>query len=168
MSLSFGTVTPTGTSAGQVARTECHWASVRRRCGSGVMLTCGPSSPPRVRHGSRRVSMKRMVMGSGVGEGGAAAHGVRRGLEGLDADAADRVDEALGRGALLAVGGDERLDDVGHLVGRERRADHLAGSGGAAERRAVGAAERHLVPLGAVLVDAEDADVAAVVMAARV
>ena len=48
--------------------------------------------------------------------------------------------------------------------GGERRADHLA------ERRVVAlrAADRYLVPLLAVLVDAEDADVADVVVAARV
>jgi hypothetical protein len=39
----------------------------------------------------------------------------------------------------LAVGVDQRLDDVGHLVGRERRADDLAGHGCAAQRAAVGA-----------------------------
>jgi hypothetical protein len=62
------------------------------------------------------------------------------------------------------VGFDQPRHDVGHFVGRERGADHLA------ERRmlALRPADRHLVPLGAVLVDTQDADVPDVMVAARV
>ncbi len=48
-------------------------------------------------------------------------------LERVEADAPHGVDEVLVGGAALAVGVDHRLDHVGHLVGRERRADDLAG-----------------------------------------
>src|SRR6185503_3380142 len=85
-------------------------------------------------------------------------------LEGLDADASHGIDESLAGVARLEIGFDEALDHVGHLVRRERRADDLA------ERRVVTlrAADRHLVPLGPVLVDAEHADVPDVMLAARV
>ena len=64
----------------------------------------------------------------------------------------------------VEVGVDDRLDGVDDLVGGEGRADDVA------ERRGLGggAAERDLVELLALLVDAEDADVADVVMAAGV
>ena len=58
-------------------------------------------------------------------------------------------------------------DHVGHLFRRERRADHLAEMR-AGRARALLAAERHLIPLRAVLIDAQHADVADVVMTARV
>src|SRR5687767_9252872 len=87
-------------------------------------------------------------------------------LEGPDAEAAHGVDEALLGGALLDVGGDQLLDHVGHLGRGERGPDHLAERGVAVD--ALRPADGHLVPLGAVLVDAEDADVADVVMAAGV
>ena len=59
---------------------------------------------------------------------------------------------------------DQVLDDVGNVRRRERRADDLSERGVVA----LGAAQRDLVPLAAVLVDAEDADVADVVVAAGV
>src|SRR4051812_43191832 len=85
-------------------------------------------------------------------------------LEGGDAEAMHGIDEELVVVALAEVGLDEARNDVGHVRGGERRADDLA------QGRAVAlaAADRHLVPLGAVLVDAEDADVADVMVAARV
>jgi hypothetical protein len=58
----------------------------------------------------------------------------------------------------------QAVDHFRHLGGRERRADDLADRG----LVALGAAERHLVPLAAVLVHAQDADVAHVVVAAGV
>jgi hypothetical protein len=84
------------------------------------------------------------------------------------ADAAHGVDEALAAGALRLEGVEHGLHGVGDLVGGERRADHLAGLRGAGEPAAVAAAQGELVPLAAVLVDAQHADVAAVVVAAGV
>src|SRR5437667_2063076 len=83
-------------------------------------------------------------------------------LEGFDADAVHHVDEALGVAvAAREVAIDQPLDHVGHLGAGEGRADHLA------QRRAharadlaLVAADLDLVPLLAVLVDAEDADLA--------
>src|SRR5690606_13682173 len=91
-------------------------------------------------------------------------------LERVDAVTPYHVDEAL-RLALapLQVDANQLLDHVGNLLARERRADHLADR----RRRArpgqpLVAADGDLVPLVAVFVDAEDADVADVVVAARV
>src|SRR5215472_10295826 len=85
-------------------------------------------------------------------------------LERLDAEPPDGVDEALVLVAALDVDVDQALDDVGHLLSGEGRADDLA------ERRLIAlcAADRDLVPLLAVLVDAEHADVADVMVSAGV
>jgi hypothetical protein len=76
----------------------------------------------------------------------------------------DGVDEELVGVAQLEVGFDQLRDHVGHLGRRERGPDHLAQRGVVA----LPAADRDLVPLGSVLVDAEDADVAHVVVAAGI
>src|SRR5262245_729574 len=92
-------------------------------------------------------------------------------LEGFDADAVHDVDEALGFAvAPLEVNADQVFDDVGNVRPGERRADDFAEAGAdpAREGFALIAADLDLVPLLAVLVDAEDADVADVVVAARV
>src|SRR5882672_10791883 len=84
---------------------------------------------------------------------------IDRFLEGLYPDAVHHVDEALGVAvAASEVALDQLLDDVGDLGARERRPDDLAERG----------ADPDLVPLLAVLVDAEDADVPDVVVAAGV
>src|SRR3954469_6144159 len=94
-------------------------------------------------------------------------------LEGLEADAMHHVDEALGFAvAAFEVAGDELLDHFGDVGACERGPDDPA------QRRArrdfarpglsLVAADLDLVPLLAVLVDAEDADVADVVMPAGV
>src|SRR6478752_2361716 len=92
-------------------------------------------------------------------------------LEGLDADAMHHLDEPLGLAvAVLDIRLDQLLDHVGDFGARERRAEHLAKA--RARARAVGvplvAADFDLVPLLAVLIDAEDADVADVMVAAGV
>src|SRR5713226_4187088 len=91
-------------------------------------------------------------------------------LEGLDADAVHHVDEALGVAvAAREVAIDQPLDHVGHFGTSERRADHLAErSGHAGTDLALVAADLDLIPLLAVLVDAEDADMADVMVAAGV
>src|SRR2546430_2123878 len=91
-------------------------------------------------------------------------------LERCDTDAVHHVDEALCVAvALREIAVDQPLDDVGHLGACERRTDDFA------KRRlepraylALVAADLDLVPLLAVLIHAEDADVAHVVVAARV
>src|SRR4029077_1369435 len=87
------------------------------------------------------------------------ARGERR-----DADAPHGVNEALVFGAQRPIALDDALDCPGDLALPHRRPDDLAERGEAVG----GAAEADLVPLLAVLVDAEDADVADVVVAAGV
>src|SRR5256885_1463695 len=92
-------------------------------------------------------------------------------LERRDAEAVHHVDEALGVAvAVVEVALDQALDHVGHLGARERGADHFAKCGLGATRAylALVAADLDLVPLVAVLVDAENTDVADVVVAAGV
>src|SRR5262245_21409533 len=85
-------------------------------------------------------------------------------LEGLQADAAVGVEEALAALAHMQVGVDDGLDRAHHVRGAERWPDDVAERG-----VLVGAAaERDLVELGAVLVDAEDADVPDVVVPAGI
>ena len=93
-------------------------------------------------------------------------------LERVEPYPAQRVDKgflacALA-GARLLVNRQHGVDHVRHFGSRKRRTDHPAGTRGAAQRRAVRAAQRDLVPLLPVLVDAENADVAAVVVAAGI
>src|ERR1043166_7218769 len=86
-------------------------------------------------------------------------------LERLDADALDRVEEDFARPlAQLHVGRDDVLDHVGDLAGGHRGTEQRAQL-----RVLVGAAaDRDLIIFLAVLLDAEDADVADVMMAAGV
>src|SRR2546423_4542672 len=92
-------------------------------------------------------------------------------LERRDADAVHHVDEALGVAIAVAeVALDQALDHVGHLGARERGTDDFAKCGLRATRAylALVAADLDLVPLVAILVDAEDTDMADVVVAAGV
>ncbi len=66
--------------------------------------------------------------------------------------------------ALGHIGVDQASDNARNLVSSEGRADHGAEAG----VRALLAADGDLIPLRAILVDAEDADVADMVMAAGV
>src|SRR5687768_7037389 len=85
-------------------------------------------------------------------------------LERFDADAMHDVHEALGVAvAVLDIGLNEFLYYIGHVRARERRADNLPQCRG----RLV-TPDLHLVPLFAVLIDTEDADVADVVLPAGV
>src|SRR5262245_27503916 len=85
--------------------------------------------------------------------------------EGIDADALDGIDEKLVRSrAQLDVGGGDVLDHVGNLGIGHRRTEDRAELGAL-----VGAAaDRDLVILLAVLLDAEDADVADVMVPAGI
>src|SRR3546814_1354788 len=80
------------------------------------------------------------------------------------ADAGQGIVEALSLAALLQVGGNDVVDGLDHLVVGEGGADDLP------ERSVLvgAAAEGDLVEFLALLVDAEDADVAHVMMAAGV
>src|ERR1700682_4572611 len=84
--------------------------------------------------------------------------------EGRQAHAAERVDEAFTLGAQRARRLDNPLDGRCDFVLRYRRTDDFTQRSEAVRR----AAEGNLVPLLAMLVDAEDADVADVVMPAGV
>src|SRR6185436_15893801 len=92
-------------------------------------------------------------------------------LERLHADTLHDVDETLHLAiALFEVTLDQFFDHVRHLGARQGRAEHLAQHrvGPFAMGFALVAADLDLVPLLAVLIDAEDADVADVVVAAGV
>src|SRR5258707_8915127 len=91
-------------------------------------------------------------------------------LEGFDADAVHHVDEALGVAvAAREIALDQLFDHVRDLGAREGRPDDLAEGGAAAGPDfALVAADLDLVPLLAALVDAENADMADVVVAAGV
>src|SRR3989338_635196 len=81
-------------------------------------------------------------------------------LERIDADAAIGVDEPFAVLADADIGGDDGLDGVHHFVFREGAAHDIA-DGGLFVRRA---AKRHLVIFDALLVDAQDADMADMVV----
>src|SRR5712691_8568604 len=91
-------------------------------------------------------------------------------LEGFDADAVHHVDEALGVAvAPCEIALDQLFDHVRDFGTREGRADDLAeGRTASGPDFTLVAANLDLVPLLAVLVDAEDTDVADVVVAAGV
>src|SRR5579863_439617 len=84
--------------------------------------------------------------------------------ERLESDTAQRVDETLTLVAHSAIGLDNPFDGARHLVPRQRRTYHLAEC-----REAVGrAAKGELIPLLTALLDAEDPDVADMMVAAAV
>src|SRR5262245_3525002 len=91
-------------------------------------------------------------------------------LEWLDPDAPDSVYEPFGFAVPVGkVGTDQLFDDVGNLVPRERGADHLAeGRRRARAGEPLVSADGNLIPLLAVLVDAQDPDVTDVVVAAGI
>src|SRR6185369_1152929 len=128
--------------------------------GSGSM-TSGSSKPTNC-HDSGWTCPSRMMRSGSTGKLLVLAVDAR--LEGGDADALDGVHEELVGMAQLEVGLDERGDHIRHLGRGEGRADHLSQRGVVA----LAAADRDLVPLAAVLVHAEDADVAHVMVAARI
>src|SRR6516164_3293592 len=75
-----------------------------------------------------------------------------------------REEALLGTLSVAQIGVDQRLDRVDHLGAGEAVADDLADRG----LLVAGAAERQLIELLALLLDAEDADVADMVMAGGV
>src|SRR4051812_40978686 len=85
-------------------------------------------------------------------------------LERLHTQATYRVDEQLLIEAPLPIDLDDARNGFGHLALPDRRPDHLAERGAAVDR----AAERKLVPLLAVLIDAKNADVTDMVVTAGV
>src|SRR5580692_4708129 len=85
-------------------------------------------------------------------------------LERFDAEALDRLHEAFAALAQIEIGRDDLLDHVGNLRVGDGRPEQRAKL-----RLLVGAAaERDLVELLAVLLDAENADMADMVMAAGI
>src|SRR5690242_10127883 len=143
--------TPTSPRAMSAARRSIHSAS-------GTM-TGTPSG-----RSARTVASRTTVQRSSVTTRCLMSCDIDALLERLEADALHGVDESLVVVAVRDVRIDEPLHDVRHLVRGKRGADDLAERGGVALR----AADGDLVPLRAVLVDAEDADVADVVLSARI
>src|SRR5579883_2347789 len=124
-----------------------------QRCSDTVAASpsLSASSSPRCRQGSTTTRPSLMS-------------GIKRLLEGREADAAIGIGKALAIAAQAQIDADEIVDRVRHLLARDGRADN-----GAERRVLVGAAaDGDLVELFAVLVDAEDADMADVMMAAGI
>src|SRR5262245_13795703 len=112
--------------------------------------TCASSSPR-----TNRSSMIRPALTSGIDTL----------LERFDAEALDRLDEVLVRPrAQLEIGSGDVLDHVGDLAVPHGGTENGAEPGGVVRP----AADRHLVKFLAVLLDAEDPDMADMVVAAGV
>src|SRR5258708_30516381 len=139
---SFGQMTPTGA----WRRTRSRASANSRAAGSmtGTPSGTGASSSTR----TKRSSTIRPALTSCIDAL----------LERVDAQALDRVDELLLRPlAQLEIGCGDVLDHVGDLAVRHGRPKDGAKLGALVGT----AADRHLVELLAVLLDAEDADMAA-------
>src|ERR1700719_546785 len=89
---------------------------------------------------------------------------IRALLERLDADTMDHFDEPLAIFALRTIELDDALDGRGNFFLRHGGSDDLAQCAKPIHR----AAERDLIPLFAMLLDAQDADVPDVVMPAGI
>src|SRR5471032_3108156 len=85
-------------------------------------------------------------------------------LERHQAQALGGVDETFVFVAVAHVDVQQARDDFRHLQGGKRWSDNLADGGVVALRPA----DRHLIPFAAILVDAEDADAAHMVVAAGI
>src|SRR6185437_2559857 len=133
------------------------WPSLWKRCSEMITSPRGMKS-----------SSATAVNGSSIGSPRWPVHLMSVGIDGLlergDAGAPEGVEEALAIATLAQVDVDHVLDGVGDLRRRQRRTQHLAQRGVRLGR----AAQRHLVELLALLIDAEDADRAHVVVAAGV
>src|ERR1700733_11679122 len=129
-------------------------ASVSFRSSASGTITGSASvtSSPKRRHSSARTSCRFRMRRIGAL------------LERLDAYPMDHVHESLAVVPLGAIDLHDPLDGCRNFVLRHRRPDHLAERGKAVHR----AAQRNLVPLLAVLIDAQDADVPDVMMSAGV
>src|SRR4051812_32472896 len=154
---------------GSIRSTRCPGSSLTPR------LPAEPSNAPA--SASRRARGTRMLPSCGKASSSASARqlsatnrpalssGIELLLERLLAGAAVDLDKRLLLApAQLEIGLDDTLDRVRHLFGREAGADDLA------DRRLVvgAAAQRDLVEFLALLVEAEDADMPDMVMAAGV
>src|SRR6266581_4818904 len=149
---SFGSShTPTSLRADNAACSALHRANGTM---TGTLLGTSASEVASRSSVQRSSIMDRSLMSSGINAF----------LEGFDAEPAHRVDESLVFVTALDINVDERCDDVGHFGGSKRGADNLPQRGTVA----LCAADRDLVPLLAVLIDAEDADVADVMMSAGI
>src|SRR5947199_4004049 len=146
---SLGQMTPVGA----WRRTRSRASAKSRVAGKTAATPSGTGASSSTR--TKRSSMRRPALMSRINPL----------LEGIDADARDRVDEKLVRpGAQLEIGGGDILDHVGDLAVRHRRTQNLAELG-----VLVGAAtDRHLVIFLAVLLDAENADVPDVMVTAGI
>src|SRR5665647_18321 len=85
-------------------------------------------------------------------------------LEWRNAQAADSIDEAFFRGALLHINIDQALHHVGHFFRRKGRPNHAAKAGIVA----LLAADADLIPLRTVFIHAQNADMTDTVMAATI
>src|SRR5438105_6246034 len=141
--------------ASSASRSRCHSASGTIAATSSATAGSAPSSAARSSvQVSSTICPSLMSLRSAI-------HAF---FERLDPDATHRVDEQFFVGAVAQIHADQLFDYVGHLFHLERGADHFA------QRRLVAlrATDRDLIELCPMLVHAQDADVAHVMVAARI
>eukprot|EP01022_Parablepharisma_sp_SALTPOND_P026560 TRINITY_DN643_c0_g3_i1.p1 TRINITY_DN643_c0_g3~~TRINITY_DN643_c0_g3_i1.p1 ORF type:complete len:1321 (+),score=447.37 TRINITY_DN643_c0_g3_i1:3726-7688(+) len=167
---SLASQTPTSARALRVAAWAFHTVSgtITRPAGTVTVSADSPSARRSTLQSSLTTVLFLMISGIGVFSCDIVGRTDRRCvyefLERVHTDAAHGIDEAFFFIALLDVDLQQAVDHGGHLGGRERGADDLADRGFVA----LGAAQRDLVPLGTILVHAQDADVAHVVVTAGI
>src|ERR1019366_3550260 len=135
--------TPTPLRPARTSCSACHRASGTI---TGVLIGTSESEAASRSSVHRSSTIARSLM----------SRGIDTLLEGFDAQTADGIDEPLVLMPFFHINVDQAGDDVRHFLRRERRPYHLAQGRG----RALIAADRDLIPLLAVLIDAKHADVA--------
>ena len=102
------------------------------------------------------------------GVSGDVAHRLSGDPKRIGTQAAHRVHKAFAGLSKFNIGLQQGFDGLGHFDGCKRWPQHLARLGWSADVTAIGASQSDLVPLLSVFVDAQNANVAAVVVAAGV
>src|SRR5262245_22417917 len=136
---------------------------------TGNLIAIGPALPPPAAASAAPSAFGSSSVAASAGSATSvpvarSSRAIESLLERLRADAAPGVEESLSIAALRKIRLDDGVDRLRHRFRAEARADDRAD--GRVVLRV--AAERNLIELGAFLIDAENADIAGVVMAAGV
>src|SRR3954451_8612365 len=167
-SFDFGSSTATSDSRGSRSAISSGCVAGSRARPSGALRPSSGSArsraSDRIAGASGSGASSATVTQSSAARRPSSSNGIERLLERREADAAIGVDEALAHGAMRNIGAEDGLHRIGDGIVGEAGADQLADRGVVGRR----AAEGDLVALGTALIDAEDADMADMVMAAGV